>query len=76
MLQRHVSCRRRSMPVLMIGLVGAEPDLGTAMVLFSCLSTCCFHAGSRLASGELAIPVGSGWLGMLLFVALAIGRGP
>jgi cell division protein FtsW len=55
--------------ILVIGLIGAEPDFGTALILFIVFVCMLFHANvptKHLAT--IAIPVVPALLGMLIFV--------
>jgi cell division protein FtsW len=58
-----------------IGLIGAEPDFGTALILFIVFAAMLFHANVPLKHlATIAIPIVPALIGMLLFVPWRLQR--
>ena len=61
--------------LLVIGLIGAEPDFGTMLILFIVFVAMLFHANVPIKHlATIAIPVVPAVLGMLLFVPWRLQR--
>lgn len=61
--------------MLIIGLIGAEPDFGTALILFIVFAALLFHANVPIKHlATIAIPILPAVTGMLLFVPWRLQR--
>ncbi|MBI3650200.1 MAG: putative lipid II flippase FtsW [Acidobacteria bacterium] len=61
--------------ILVIGLIGAEPDFGTALILFIVFAGMLFHAQVPLRHlATIALPLVPALLGMLVFVPWRLQR--